>query len=135
MSGEGRYEQRLFALPPDATEIVLVRHGASVSPAPGALFPMRDGHGDPELSAAGEEQARRVGERLAGDPPAALFHTGLRRTEQTAAAIGAPTGLRAREIRELREVRLGDWEAASSGSGCPTGTSWRCACSSRSAGT
>ncbi|HEV3002578.1 MAG TPA: phosphoglycerate mutase family protein, partial [Solirubrobacteraceae bacterium] len=57
-----RYPQRAFALPPDATEVVLVRHGASVAAVPGQPFPLVLGRGDPPLSPEGEAQARAVAE-------------------------------------------------------------------------
>ena len=74
------YPQRRFALPPDATEVLLVRHGASTPAVPGVPFPMTDGHGDPPLAPEGEQQAARAAARLATDPPAAIAHTGLVRT-------------------------------------------------------
>ena len=107
------YLQRAFALPPDATEIVFVRHGASQAAVPGVPFPLRDGHGDPALAAAGLAQADAVAARLGADGaahPSALFTTGLARTEQTAAPLAARLGLTPTAIPELREVHLGDWE-------------------------
>ncbi|MEA2392961.1 MAG: 2,3-bisphosphoglycerate-dependent phosphoglycerate mutase [Solirubrobacteraceae bacterium] len=80
-------DQRAFAVPPDATEIVLVRHGASAPVVPGQLFPLLDGHGDPPLAPAGERQALAVAQRLAPEPLAGLFVTPLRRTAQTAAPL------------------------------------------------
>lgn len=104
------YHQRGFALPAGATEIVLVRHGASEPAVPGRPFPLLDGHGDPALAPEGETQAERVAERLAGEPLRALFVTGLRRTLQTAAPLVARTGLEPVTVPDLREVLLGDWE-------------------------
>lgn len=110
MAGSGRYEQRPFALPPDATQVVLLRHGATAAPAPGAPHPMLDGRGDPPLTEIGEGQAERAAERLAAEAPDALFVTGLQRTTQTAAPLARRTGLEPVETPELREVHLGDWE-------------------------
>ena len=46
-----RYAQRPFSLPLGATEIILVRHGASAHVTPGQLFPRTDdGWGDPALA-------------------------------------------------------------------------------------
>src|SRR4051794_3961213 len=87
------YHQRGFRLPAGATEVVLVRHGASEAAVPGEPFPMLDGHGDPALSPDGEAQALAVAERLAADPPAALFVTPLRRTTMTAAPLAERRGL------------------------------------------
>jgi 2,3-bisphosphoglycerate-dependent phosphoglycerate mutase len=104
------YHQRGFRLPPGATEIVLVRHGASEAAIPGEPFPMRDGHGDPALSPEGEAQALAVAERLAAEPPSALFVTPLRRTAMTAAPFVERSGLQPAVIDNLREVSLGEWE-------------------------
>lgn len=108
------YPQRRFALPPDATEIVLVRHGASRPAEPGVPFPVVDGHADPPLEdPTGVAQAERVAARLAA-PGAeeihALFTTGLTRTTQTAAPLAAALGLEPEPVHGLREVFLGDWE-------------------------
>jgi 2,3-bisphosphoglycerate-dependent phosphoglycerate mutase len=104
------YRQRAFELPAGATEIVLVRHGASEPAVPGRSFPTLDGHGDPALAPEGEAQAERVAERLAGERLSGLFVTGLRRTLQTVAPLAACTGLEPVTVPELREVSLGDWE-------------------------
>jgi 2,3-bisphosphoglycerate-dependent phosphoglycerate mutase len=109
-SGEGQYPQRPFRLPPGATEVVLVRHGASAAAVPGSPFPLVDGRGDPPLSEAGEEQARAVADRLAGEDLAGLFVTPLQRTAQTAAPLAAATGLEPVVVPELVEVHLGEWE-------------------------
>jgi probable phosphoglycerate mutase len=105
-----RYPQRAWALPDNATEVLLVRHGASQDAIPGEPFEMVEGHADPALSPIGEQQAALVGARLAADPPDTLFVTSLRRTVQTAAPLVAATGLEATVIPELSEVHLGEWE-------------------------
>jgi probable phosphoglycerate mutase len=105
-----RYPQRRFALPPDATEVILVRHGASESVARGEPLALLGGHADPALAPEGEEQARLVGERLRREPVHALFVTPLRRTHQTAAPLAARLGLEPRVVEDLREVHLGEWE-------------------------
>jgi probable phosphoglycerate mutase len=110
MSEPKRYPQRAWTLPDDATEVLLVRHGASQDAVPGESFEMIEGHGDPPLSELGETQAQLVGARLAQSPPDALFTTILQRTAQTAAPLIAATGLEATVIPELAEVRLGEWE-------------------------
>lgn len=108
---EHEYDQRRFVLPPDATEVLLVRHGASAGVRRGELHPLAaDGRGDPALARRGEEQAERVAARLAAEPLAALFVSGLRRTVQTAAPLVARLGLAPLEVPELREVHLGTWE-------------------------
>jgi probable phosphoglycerate mutase len=105
-----RYSQRAFSRPPGATEIVMVRHGASADAVPGQPFPLTDGHGDPPLSPVGQHQAQAVGERLAGEPVDALFVTGLARTVQTAAPLAERIGAEPEVVPGLREVKLGDWE-------------------------
>jgi probable phosphoglycerate mutase len=105
-----RYPQRRFAPPPGATEIVLVRHGASAAAVPDEPFDLLDGHADPPLAPEGHEQARAVAERLANERIDALFVTPLRRTAETAAPLAGRTGLEPVVVPELREVLLGDWE-------------------------
>lgn len=106
------YPQRAFALPPDATEVVLVRHGASAAAVPGEPFEELEGQSDPPLAPEGEQQARLVSERLAagGERFAGLFVTPLKRTSQTAAPLARLTGLDPVVVPELREVGLGEWE-------------------------
>ena len=105
-----RYSQHAFTPPPGATEIILIRHGASADAIPGERFDLVDGHGDPPLSPAGQEQARAVADRLGGEPLDAIFVTGLTRTVQTAAPLAERLGVEPAVVTDLREVRLGDWE-------------------------
>src|SRR6476661_4916300 len=100
------YRQLPFAVPPDATEIVLARHGASQPARPGELFPLLDGHGDPQLAPEGRAQAELLCARLRHEHFDEVFVTGLRRTIETA----APLGRQAIEVPQLREVMLGEWE-------------------------
>jgi probable phosphoglycerate mutase len=104
------YPQRSFAPPPDATEVVLVRHGASAAAVPGEPFEALEGQSDPPLAPEGELQAQAVAERLGGERFAGLFVTTLKRTAQTAAPLAARIGLEPVVVPELREVGLGDWE-------------------------
>ena len=104
------YNQRRYELPPDAAEIVLVRHGESEAYVDGRPFPLIGGQGDPPLSPRGQEQARRVGERLAGTGIGVIYVTTLRRTAQTAAPLANRLGLVPAVEPELREVHLGEWE-------------------------
>lgn len=114
--GEGIRQHR-YVPPPAATTILLVRHGESAPEHPDRPFPDRDGHGDPPLASQGQEQARRVGARLAaehrdGHPIDAVYVTTLQRTHQTAAPLLELLGSRATEVPELREVHLGEWEGS-----------------------
>jgi probable phosphoglycerate mutase len=106
------YPQRAFTPPPDATEVVLVRHGASAAAVPGEPFEEVEGQSDPPLAPEGERQARAVADRLAGagESFAGLFVTTLQRTAQTAAPLAELTGLSPVVVPELREVGLGEWE-------------------------
>jgi probable phosphoglycerate mutase len=104
------YHQRQFALPPGATEVVLVRHGASAPAVPGEPFPLLDGHGDPPLAPEGAAQAEAVAERLAAEELSAIFVTPLQRTHASAAPLSARTGLPPAVVADLVEVSLGEWE-------------------------
>ena len=104
------YRQRQFALPPGATEVILVRHGASAPAIPGQPFPLLDGHGDPPLAPEGVAQAEAVADRLAREQLAALYVTTLQRTHRTAAPLAERTGLATVVVPDLREVSLGEWE-------------------------
>jgi probable phosphoglycerate mutase len=105
---ERTYPQRNFSRPPEAVEILLVRHGASQAAVEGQPFELLEGQADPPLSPEGERQAEGVAAYLAGVPLQALYVTPLCRTAQTAAPIAAATGLEPVVIAELREVHLGD---------------------------
>jgi probable phosphoglycerate mutase len=102
------YPQRDYSRPPDAIEIVLVRHGASQAAVAEQPFELLEGQADPPLAPEGELQAHAVAERLAGERLAALFVTPLRRTAQTAAPLAALSGLVPIVVPELREVHLGE---------------------------
>ncbi len=104
------YEQRPYAVPANATEVILVRHGASAAAVPGEPFELLEGRGDPPLSDVGRGQAEAVGERLAGEPVAAIFTSTLRRTHQTAAPLASRVNLQPVALADLCEVSLGDWE-------------------------
>ena len=106
MAAASEYRQLPFIVPPDATEIVLARHGASQPAKPGELFPRLDGHGDPELAPEGRAQAELLCARLRHEQIDEVFVTGLKRTIETAAPLGRP----ATAVPELMEVNLGDWE-------------------------
>jgi probable phosphoglycerate mutase len=106
----GSVPQRPFALPPGATEVVLVRHGASAAAVRDAPFPLVDGRGDPPLADDGVRQAEAVGRRLADAGLSKLFVTPLQRTHQTAVPLAAATGLEPVVVPELIEVGLGEWE-------------------------
>ena len=110
MSEPRSYRQLRFAAPPGATELLLVRHGESEAAIEGQPFELVDGHGDPNLSAEGREQAVKVCARLAGERVDAIYVSKLRRTAQTAQALADALELPMTVDPELHEVFLGDWE-------------------------
>ena len=105
-----RYRQNRFQLPPDAAELLLIRHGESEPASIDTPFPLVDGRSDPALSPEGREQAQQVAARLAAAGIGAIYVTTLRRTAETAAPLAAGLGLAPVVEAGLREVGLGDWE-------------------------
>lgn len=104
------YRQVRFEQPPDACELVLVRHGESVAADPDRPFALVEGRGDPPLSKEGLEQAARLAARLASTPFEACYVTPLQRTRQTAAPLAALCGLEPVVEPRLTEVHMGAWE-------------------------
>jgi 2,3-bisphosphoglycerate-dependent phosphoglycerate mutase len=99
-----------YVPPRGATQLLLIRHGESTPADPDVAFPMVDGHGDPELSAEGRQQAEMIGERLATEPLDAVYVSTLQRTHQTAAPLLRRMGIEAVGEPDLREAHLGEWE-------------------------
>jgi probable phosphoglycerate mutase len=99
-----------FERPPGATELLLVRHGETVPARADRPFPLVEGHGDPELTEEGHDQARRAAARLAVEGVDAIYVSNLRRTSQTAAPLVERVGKAPIVERDFREVHLGDWE-------------------------
>ena len=110
MADRDSFEQHPYSLPPGATEVVLVRHGASAAAVEGVTFPLIDGRSDPPVSEVGQSQAESVAERLAGEDIRALFVSPLRRTHETAAPLADATGIEPTVLPELAEVFLGEFE-------------------------
>lgn len=111
MADRDAFHQRPFSLPPGATEVILVRHGASEAAIEGMRFPVVDGRADPALSEDGVEQARAVAQRLAGEGAAGLYVSTLRRTQETAWPLAQATGLEPTVLADLTEVYLGIFDA------------------------
>jgi probable phosphoglycerate mutase len=107
---EVEYTQRPFTPPPGASELLLVRHGASAPYRVGEDFTLVDGHGDPPLDPIGHQQALRVADRLEGENIAAIYVTSLQRTVQTAEPLATRLGIEPIVEPDLREVYLGEWE-------------------------
>src|SRR3954452_21868445 len=86
------YHQRQFALPPGATEVILVRHGASALAVPGEPVPLLDGHCDPPLAPLCVSHAEAMAVRFAREDLPAIFVTLPQRTHASAAPLSARTG-------------------------------------------
>lgn len=97
-------------MPPDAAELLLIRHGESEPAWLEAPAPVVDGQSDPALAPEGREQAALVASRLAAIRIDAIYVSTLRRTAETAAPLAARLGLVPRVEAGLREVDLGEWE-------------------------
>jgi len=104
------YRQNRFQVPPDAAELLLIRHGESEPALLDAPAPLVGGQSDPALGPEGREQAELVAARLAAAGIAAIYVSTLRRTAETAAPLAARLGLVPRVEPALREVGLGEWE-------------------------
>lgn len=91
------------------TTLVLVRHGRTGANADGVLAGWSPGV---FLDADGEQQAHRLGERLAEVPLAALVTSPLDRAVQTADAIAVRQhdGLARHVDERVGECRYGEWE-------------------------
>jgi 2,3-bisphosphoglycerate-dependent phosphoglycerate mutase len=86
--------------------LILVRHGESQGNIQGIIT----GALDLDLTDLGREQARRVGQRLASEPVAALYASTRIRASNTAAAIGTHHNLDPILIEGLDEYRYGEAE-------------------------
>jgi 2,3-bisphosphoglycerate-dependent phosphoglycerate mutase len=106
------YRQYRFAPPEGAADLLIVRHGESAPAREDRPAAITDGAADPDLDPVGEQQARRLADRLALEPIDAIYVTTLRRTAQTAAPLANRLGIVPRVERDLREIGLGDWEGA-----------------------
>lgn len=89
-----------------ATRVLLVRHGETDWNAQTRL----QGHSDIPLNARGREQARRVGQALAGESLDAVYSSDLQRAYDTARAIAEATGAPLVADPTLRERGFGRFE-------------------------
>ncbi|WP_374944996.1 histidine phosphatase family protein [Sphingomonas sp.] len=88
-----------------ATDFLLIRHAAHVH-----LDRLLSGRLDGvPLSAAGRDQAARLGARLARERVDRAMCSPLERTRETADAIAAACGLRAEPVAALVEIDMGEW--------------------------
>ncbi|HYK01352.1 MAG TPA: histidine phosphatase family protein [Thermoanaerobaculia bacterium] len=90
-------------------QLILVRHGETLHNVAG----IAQGWADSELSDKGQEQVRRLGERLRRHKCDALFASPLGRALTTATAIRDILGLEITVLEDLREMSYGDWESRS----------------------
>lgn len=83
--------------------VLLVRHGRSTANSDGILAGRREGVG---LDDAGDEQARRLGDRMVDVPVVRLVSSPLQRCRETAARIKGPDPV---QEPGLLECDYGDW--------------------------
>lgn len=87
------------------TTVFFVRHGSH-----DRLGKMLCGRmGGVRLSAAGQQEAERAAERLAGEDIAAVYASPLERTQETAAPIGRRLNLPVQTAEDLIEIDFGEW--------------------------
>ena len=89
-----------------ADRLVLWRHGQT----DWNVAVRFQGQADIPLNATGVEQARVAAPALAAFEPTVLWSSDLGRTQQTAAALSAVTGLVAQLDPRLREIDVGSWQ-------------------------
>jgi broad specificity phosphatase PhoE len=89
------------------TRMLLLRHGQT----PLSVDRRYSGHGDPELTELGHEQAAAAAARLAAVPDVvAVLSSPLRRARQTASAVAEATGAPLLVRDRLIETDFGGWE-------------------------
>jgi probable phosphoglycerate mutase len=93
------------------TTVFLVRHG-STDHLGHRISGRMDGVA---LNGAGREEAQRAALRLAGERLEALYTSPIQRTQETARAISAATGLEPQVDEALLEIDFGDWTGAEFG--------------------
>ncbi len=86
----------------DAVRLYLIRHGQSGGNV--ARQEGRQADYDPPLTAVGEEQARRLGERLARSGVDAVYSSPLQRSYNTGLAIARLTGHDITVVDDLQEI-------------------------------
>lgn len=86
--------------------IAVVRHASTTSSAEGRF----QGNREIELADSAHQELASLGTHFAGRKVAALYTSPLSRCVRTAAAITERTGVDARKVDVLREMRLGSFE-------------------------
>jgi len=96
------FEDVLLLNKPDAVRLYLIRHGQSASNE--ARLTGQPSEYDPPLTPVGEEQARRLGERMASYGVDAIYASPLQRAYNTAMAISSLTGHGVQIVDDLQEI-------------------------------
>jgi probable phosphoglycerate mutase len=90
---------------PKPTRLVLARHAVTAQTGP-----MLSGRAPGiDLSDTGREQAKALGERLAGLPVSAVYASPIERTTQTAEAVAQHHGLVVQALPGVIEADYGEW--------------------------
>lgn len=92
--------------PRTQTRILVVRHGETVTNRQGVFC----GHSETELTDRGRLQARALGRRIANEPIAAVFTSGLGRAIETARIATDGRDVPFYAVAALRELHYGEWE-------------------------
>ena len=90
------------------TRIYLIRHGESIGNATRVYL----GHTDLDLSPLGYSQAEETAEKLSSVPFTAVYASDLMRAMHTAEPHAKRRNLKVVPCRNLREMRVGEWEGA-----------------------
>jgi probable phosphomutase (TIGR03848 family) len=88
------------------TTLILLRHGRSTANVAGVLAGRTPGV---ELDDVGREQAKKLVDRLAGVPLAAIVTSPMERCAQSVAPLAAERGLEPLVEPDLSEVDYGEW--------------------------
>lgn len=88
------------------TTILLARHGQTDSNINGFYM----GWSEQDLNEEGYRQAKKLADRLAARPLAAIYTSPLKRTRSTATVIAERHKLELNPMDDLIEVNLGDWQ-------------------------
>jgi broad specificity phosphatase PhoE len=88
------------------TTLLLARHGETDWNRERRV----QGHTDRPLNAAGQAQARELGEALQFESLDAVYSSDLSRAYDTALAVAEPRGLEVVQVADLRERHFGTWE-------------------------
>ena len=99
------FESGSAATSGDPASVFLARHGETTWNVERRF----QGHGDSPLSPRGHEQARRLGERLAGESIVAVYSSDLGRSVATAEYVAGPHGLTVQTHPGFREIDVGIW--------------------------